>query len=868
MNTRCNIRTILLLIGSWLFLISASFGQGSISGTITDDNDNPITGATIIVEALSIGTLSGEDGSYSMKVAAGEHTLAVSFIGYGTTTQTVTVKDGQDTKADIMLSEDVMGLDAVVITGGFSERTQKNAPISMTVLNAKQLQTVSFNSQADILRTIPGVTAEGGGGEVASNVFIRGMPSGGQYQFTPLQVDGLPTISTFGLNSSAHDVYFRNDIGIRNLEFVRGGASTLFGAGSVAGIINYTSVTGGVTQDNKVGLEWAQGGRLKTDFLASGPLGNDLFYAFSGFYRYDEGPLETGLTTRGYQMRGNLKKLFNDGKSSFTIYTQAIDDNVQFYLPYPLLNNNGNFERPTGNDGETIYTLLTGAATDFSFDTPNGRFESPIENGVSTKGGYVMADLKHSFDNDWKLHSKVKASKYDHWFNLFLDGDGIHNVPEVQTDYLSDRNLPADAAFTYVDNGEALGSNDLVFQNRVLDRRRPMEELAGEFNLTKTFATDAAEHNITVGSYLSNTRAGDDNWIWNYLGDYSNSPRMVAVSYMDSMGNTVNFSNDGFIRGAQTSNRYHQSTKSAIYLADEIKGDKFSLDIGLRWERSAGVISRETGVGSNTFQKGTVSASDFAVALAGLYKLNSSMNLYANASKGYFFPELRSVKFSSPGVTQSYETEKVYQGELGLKVGTPKLAATAALFYVGLNDRRSIDFVNDGSGGVTEEVTLQSTQTLGLEGTANYQIVDGLGVNAIVTFQDHQFTEVEGNPEQVGNWLRRQPKFKGTLGLTYDNNNFDFNLSSTYLGKRFANDGNTVELDAYNIVRLAFGYTFHLGEENQTMRLGASIFNLLDSQGITEGSPRQGNSQTGTSAYFVGRPVLPRRVSIRVLFDF
>jgi outer membrane receptor for Fe3+-dicitrate len=354
----------------------------------------------------------------------------------------------------------------------------------------------------------------------------------------------------------------------------------------------------------------------------------------------------------------------------------------------------------------------------------------------------------------------------------------------------------------------------------------------------------------------------------NYLGDFSNSPRMVSVSYTDTLGNDIDYSNDGFIQGAQTSNKVLQSTKSAIYFADEIKMENFSLDIGLRWERAAGFVSSETGVGSNTFQKGTVSTSDFAIALAGLYKISKKINLYANASKGYFFPELRSVKFSAPGVTQSYETEKVYQGELGVKIGTPKLAATAALFYVGLNDRRSIDFVNDGSGGVTEEVITQSTQTIGLEGTANYQIIEGFGINAIVTFQDHKFTEVQGSPEQEGNWLRRQPKFKGTIGLNFDKKNFDFNVNSTYLGKRFANDGNTVELDPYNIVRLGLGYTFLLGEQNESMRLGASIFNLLDDAGITEGSPRQGNSQTGTSDYFVGRPVLPRRIALSVLFDF
>ena len=854
-----------------LMLVIGYFGysQGTVNGIVKDTKDNVVIGATVTVGNTSNGTITDAEGKYSLSVDAGEQTITVSFVGYKTASQLVTVAEGGASEVNFTLSEDVLGLDEIVVTGSFNERSQKDAPISMTVLNQRQLATVAFNSQADILRNIPGITAEGGGGEVASNVFVRGMPSGGQYQFTPLQVDGLPTISTFGLNSSAHDVYFRNDIGIRSLEFVRGGASTLFGAGSVAGIINYTSVTGSAIQQNKVGIEWAQGGRFKTDFLVSGPLSDDLFYAFSGFYRYDEGPLETGLNTRGYQVRGNIKKLFNDGKSVFTVYTQAIDDNVQFYLPYPLANDNGDFSRPEGNDGETIYTLLTGAATDFSFDTPNGRFETPIENGVITRGGYVMADLKHNFGNNWKLHSKVKTAQYDHWFNLFLDGDGVHNVPETQADYLTDRGLVSNGAvFTYVDNGQALGANDLLFQNRVLDRERPMQELVGEFNLTKTITSGEVEHNITIGTYVSNTRAEDNNWIWNYLGDYSNSPRMVSLSAVDTFGNAVQYSTDGFISGAQTSNRHHQSTKSAIYIADEIKGDRFSVDFGLRWERAVGFISRETGVGTNTFQKGTVEASDVAFAIAGLYKLNDNVNLYANASRGYFFPELRGVKFSAPGETQTYETEGIVQGEIGAKIGYNKFSGTANVFYVGLNDRRSIDFVNDGQGGVVEEVSVQSTQTIGFEGTGNYQLAEGFYVDAIITFQNHQFTEVEGNADQEGNWLRRQPQFKGTIGLTYNNNNIDFNASATYLGKRFANDANTVELDPYTLVRLSGGYTIGLGQQNESVRLGIAIFNLLDTQGITEGSPRQGNSQTGASDYFVGRPILPRRVSLTALFNF
>ena len=58
---------------------------------------------------------------------------------------------------------------------------------------------------------------------------------------------------------------------------------------------------------------------------------------------------------------------------------------------------------------------------------------------------------------------------------------------------------------------------------------------------------------------------------------------MVDISYTDSLGNDVTYSPGGFISGNQTSNRYHESSKIAFFIGDEIKGDKFNLDIGLRW---------------------------------------------------------------------------------------------------------------------------------------------------------------------------------------------------------------------------------------------------------------------------------------------
>lgn len=837
--------------------------QGTVSGMVKDTDNNPLAGATVMIPNTNRGALTGSDGAYTLDVPAGAQMLRVSFVGYSPEQVEITVESGNSYTQDFTLGTDNLSLDEVVVTATFASRSQKEAPLSMTYISARKLQNLASNSQADILRTIPGITAEGGGGEVASNVFVRGMPSGGQYQFTPLQVDGMPVLSTFGLNSSAHDVYFRNDIGIKSLEFARGGASTLFGAGSVAGIINYTSLTGGPDFDNKVQFEVAQGGRAKVDFLSSGPLSKNTYYAVSGFYRYDSGPLETGLATRGYQIRGNIKQMFNNGKSSVTVYGQMIDDNVQFYLPYPLANENGVKTRPEGNDGETVYTMLTGQATNFSFDTPNGRYESRIDEGVITKGNYLIVDLDHNFGDNWRVTSKLKTASYDHWFNLFLDGDGVHNTPESQASYLTDRGLPADASFSYVDDGSSLSGSDLLFENRVLDRQRPMEEMVGELNLSKSING----HNLTIGTFMSDTRAEDNNWIYNYLGDFRNAPRMVALSYMDTLGNTVDYSTGGFIGGNQTSNTTIESVKRAIYLADEYKGDNFNFDIGLRYEVANGYISKETGVGSNTFLKGSVQASGLAIAAAALYKVSSSTSVYANGSRGYFFPELRGVKFSSPGETQSYEPEDVIQAELGAKFNSGNFAATGAAYYVSLAGRRSVDFVNGPSGGVIEEVNVQSTQTIGVEANVNYQVVSGVYLYGNGTFQNAQFTQFEGNDELIGNQPRRQPAVMGMIGVSVEKGNFDFDLSNNYLGKKFANDANTVELEAFSIVRLSTGYRIPLGD-GESLRLGVSVFNLLNTSGVTEGSPRQGNSQIGGGEYFVGRPILPRRAFFRAAFDF
>ncbi|MFC6268143.1 TonB-dependent receptor [Frigoriflavimonas asaccharolytica] len=865
------IRLLLLVISTF------AYSQTTVKGTVTDEKNNPVPQASVVIQSSGVGTTSDENGQYVFTTdATGNQKIKVSLVGYKDQTKTVKL-EGSEVSLDFSINENVSSLDEIVLTGTSVKRSQKETPVSVVSFTAKELTKLNTSSQANILRSVPGITTENGGGEVASNVFVRGLPSGGQFQFNPIQIDGMPVLSTFGLNSSAHDVYFRTDIGMKSLEFIRGGSSVLYGAGSVAGIINYTSVTGSATPKNILKTEVGTNSRYKADFLSSGQLGgkdSNLFYALTGFYRYDEGPIKTGLPTEGYQIRGNIKKVMD--KSTITFSGQMIDDKVQFFLPYPLVG--GSRTRPVGNDGQTINTLQTAAVSDISYATPNGIFTSNIADGVATKGGYFMTNFVHDFSDNLKIDATVRKSNYKHQFNFFTDGSGVAGAKAVETQaqYKAARGITT-GNFTTI-NGAALAANALLYENRIVDRVRPLDELVAEIKITNKMGV----HTVTAGSFMSRSSAGDLNITTSYLSEYNNRPGLVNLS-----GYTVN----GVTNTATGySNKNITSNKLAFFLTDQIKLDKWNFDIGFRHETASGTIENEktkeynlagtptaTGIagidkviwGTGAYQRANVSTNDYAVSLAALYKVSSSLSAYANFSKGYFFPELRSVKFDGLGNPNTYSPEKIIQAEAGIKYGQGKLSGTVALYSANLSDRRNVQFINDpnNAGAFIEKVDLQDTKSYGVETTWNYRFIDGFAFNGTFTYQKHELTKSENNPTFVGNKLARQPNLMTKLGLAYDKSKIDANLDFNYAGDKFTNDANTIELQGFGIVDLSVGYTFTVGSEKESLRIGVQGFNLLNSEGITEGSPRLGDNQTDEQ-FFVGRPIIPRTGVMNLTLTF
>ena len=112
----------------------------------------------------------------------------------------------------------------VVGTAGAGTRRQ-DAAFAVTSLSSDAIARAAPNSTADLLRTIPGVSAESSGGQNGANIFVRGYPSGGDAQFVTFQLGGVPFFPPSTLSFLENSQLIRLDETVDRVEAVRGGTA-------------------------------------------------------------------------------------------------------------------------------------------------------------------------------------------------------------------------------------------------------------------------------------------------------------------------------------------------------------------------------------------------------------------------------------------------------------------------------------------------------------------------------------------------------------------------------------------------------------------------------------------------------------------
>jgi TonB-linked SusC/RagA family outer membrane protein len=166
--------------------------QTAISGTVKDGTTgDPMPGVNIQVKGTSTGAISDINGKYTLNVTDMNVTLVFSFIGY--VTQELPV-NGR-TIIDVSLSEELLGLDEVVVVG-FGTQKKVNLTGSVAAVASKDIEKLSVTQTSQLLTgLVSGVTvtqSSGQPGKDAVNITVRGLGTFSGAGTSPLVlVDGL-----------------------------------------------------------------------------------------------------------------------------------------------------------------------------------------------------------------------------------------------------------------------------------------------------------------------------------------------------------------------------------------------------------------------------------------------------------------------------------------------------------------------------------------------------------------------------------------------------------------------------------------------------------------------------------------------------
>lgn len=229
-------RNTLLYI--FILLTNICFAQNQPSIIVKDSKTkDELIGATVAVKGTKIGGTTDIEGKISLQsVPAGEQTIVVSFIGYTNFTQKLTFPLSAD--VEVLLESDNEELEEVVVSTTRISRNIESIPTRIEAISMEEIDekaNMRPNNVSMILHESTGIQVQQTS-YTSANQSIRIQGLDGRY--TQILKDGFPTFGGFSSGLSLLDI---PPLDLRQVEIIKGSASTLYGGGAIAGVVNFIS---------------------------------------------------------------------------------------------------------------------------------------------------------------------------------------------------------------------------------------------------------------------------------------------------------------------------------------------------------------------------------------------------------------------------------------------------------------------------------------------------------------------------------------------------------------------------------------------------------------------------------------------------
>lgn len=819
-----------------LFIPLITWSQKTISGKIIDTNGQGIPFATVVEDKTTNGTTTDENGNFTFNVMKFPTTLMVSFLGYETKKQYITI----DENIEIHLHQESVGLDEVVITGNRARpRTILDSPVPIDNVAAQELKNSgkttidrmltfkvpSFNSQN---QAISDATAHydpadlRGLGPSRTLVLINGKRKN---QSAQVYLNRTPGKGEVGVDLKSIPV-----AAIERVEVLRDGASAQYGSDAIAGVINmvlknnvaYSTVT------SKVGItSEGDGFNLSADYNTAFNFGD------GGYVNVTLGYFNQKLTNRAGTP--GLADLPDNPLPNWVAWATENPD-LGMHVGQPEMEKKDlfvNMSHPVGENAEFYsfhgYTTRTGKSFAY-YRAPYWRQGGVGDSGFITRPEDFMG-YQPTFETDIDDHINSMGIKFalnDKW--------------------------NADASVTYGSNSVFYTVNNSVNRDYLADNgTSPRTFKPGGYRLQNLIGnldfTGVLSDEVSLAMGLEYKKE--------YFSAYEGDPRSYYKGGSDSFAG---------IKPAEAGD-WDRNNFAAYAQLDYDINDDLLLGVAVRYEDFSDF-------GDN-----------FSWKVNGRYKLGENGAIRASYSTGFRAPTLHQRHLTnSQYIIVAGSSEPLLQGTLANDnaaveaLGVPNLFAETSknisagltykfnnnfsasfdIYQINVDDRvlfssqiGALDGNLDGSDAVEQilvdnnVVAVQffinagNTKTTGADLVLNYKGDTGFGASLAANFNSTSLDAITTpaalaaggynifDRQEQGLITNSRPKSKILLGLAQDWDKFSLELNNTLFGKVTVtapeSGGTDQDLGSKIVTDINMNYKF-----TDRLTLNANIGNLFD----------------------------------------
>ena len=225
--------TVLYSMLLFLFSFSVAAQETQITGVVTDMNNTPLPGVSVLVKGTTTGAVTGFDGDYSI-TATPQDILVFSYVGFDE--QEITV--GNKTSINVSLKENVAELSEVVLVGyGQKSKTTLTGSVS-TVKGEELVKSPQPNLSNSFAGRLSGVVANNRSGEPGADgatIRIRGISTTG---------DNNPLVVIDGIPNRLGGLERLNPNDVENITVLKDASAAIYGAQAANGVILITTKRG------------------------------------------------------------------------------------------------------------------------------------------------------------------------------------------------------------------------------------------------------------------------------------------------------------------------------------------------------------------------------------------------------------------------------------------------------------------------------------------------------------------------------------------------------------------------------------------------------------------------------------------------